>query len=94
MSKDQSRTAPFYRTCVNYPLYKEYFRQGWDDGPSGTFMPTYKQDSKTGVYIDKKDQCPSYTDRILFRNNSALKVIMNSEYRPLHHVKGSDHQPV
>ena len=34
------------------------------------FHPTYKLDSvSNGIYINKKDQCPSFTDRILFKSN-------------------------
>lgn len=57
-------------------------------------MPTYKQNSKNpGIYVDKNNQCPSFTDRILFRNNSA-HTVRNARYRPLKQVMGSDHQPV
>ena len=75
----------------NYPGYAEIWNSGPNTGPDEKFMPTYKQDSKNvGEYIDKKDQCPSYTDRILMKNNSTCKLV-NTSYMPLHHVKGSDH---
>ena len=34
-------------------------------------MPTYKRaDFDNSAFVNKKDQCPSYTDRVLFRNNT------------------------
>jgi hypothetical protein len=35
------------------------------------WMPTYKLSVTENTYVDKKDQAPSYTDRILFRNNTS-----------------------
>ena len=35
-----------------------------------SFMPTYKRDANSNyIYINKKNQCPSFTDRILFKSN-------------------------
>jgi len=55
-------------------------------------MPTYKRSFTDNSYVDKKDQAHSYTDRILFRNNTSQKVEM--EYTCLDNVLGSDHRPV
>ena len=44
-------------------------------------------------YKEKKNQAPSYTDRILFKNNSNLKFC-DDYYKCLHNVYGSDHRPV
>jgi len=49
----------------NYPDYVE---------PPITFLPSYKLSNTELVYIDKKDQAPSYCDRVLYKNNSSLKV--------------------
>lgn len=49
--------------------------------------------SETDAYIDKKDQAPSYTDRVLYKNNSSLTV-EETYYKCLHNVYGSDHRPV
>ena len=38
------------------------------------FKPTYKRDSKENKYINKKNQAPSYCDRILFKNNTTNDV--------------------
>ncbi len=56
------------------------------------WMPTYKLSVTENTYVDKKDQAPSYTDRILFRNNTSQQVDLN--YSCLSDVFGSDHRPV
>ena len=49
----------------NYPDYTE---------PKISFFPSYKMAFTEGLYIEKKNQSPSYTDRVLFKNNSNLEV--------------------
>ena len=44
-------------------------------------------------YIDKKDQAPSYCDRVLYKNNTSLEIKVD-KYECLHEVYGSDHRPV
>ena len=68
----------------NYPGYKE---------PAINFLPSYKMDKKKPIYVDKKDQAPSYCDRIIYKNNSELKI-EEEKYDCLHQVTGSDHRPV
>lgn len=67
-----------------YPEYHEF---------DINFPPTYKRNKFEPGYFNKKNQAPSYTDRVLFKNNSSTKVQLNS-YRSLDHVYGSDHRPV
>ena len=55
-------------------------------------MPTYKLSFTENVYVEKKDQSPSYTDRIMFRNNTNTKVVSN--YHCLSNILGSDHRTV
>lgn len=45
------------------------------------------------VYVNKKEQAPSYCDRILVKNNTndSIRFI---EYQAYHDVLGSDHRPV
>ena len=45
------------------------------------------------IYINKKNQAPSYCDRILFKNNSTFEVI-GEFYKGRHDIFGSDHRPV
>lgn len=80
----QSDQLTISRRQGNYPGYTE---------PEITFLPGYKLSFTKTEYLDKKNQAPSYCDRILFRNNSCLKAKVNS-YRCLHEVTGSDHRPV
>jgi hypothetical protein len=44
-----------------YPDYHEY---------DINFKPTYKRSKVDESYFNKKNQAPSYTDRVLFRNNT------------------------
>ena len=70
--------------CRNYPFYEE---------PVINFLPTYKRERTNNNYVNKKNQAPSYTDRILLRNNTCQKHSIN-KYITLDNVFGSDHRPV
>ena len=82
---DALAQAKFYPyTSANYPNYEE--------APIN-FLPSYKLSKTELVYVDKKDQAPSYCDRVLFKNNTTLELSVES-YDCLHDVYGSDHRPV
>ena len=67
---------------------------GEGDGPTGEFKPTYKMKAnKNGEYENVKDECPSYTDRILLKKN-ASDEITGGDYRSLTTIRGSNHVPV
>lgn len=68
----------------NYPQYIE---------PEIKFLPSYKMSKDSLVYINKKNQAPSYCDRVLYKNNSCLEVV-EDYYNCLNTVYGSDHRPV
>lgn len=68
----------------NYPGYEE---------AKISFLPTYKLSKTEDRYIDKKDQAPSYCDRVLYKNNMAIKAKPLS-YESLDECYGSDHRPV
>lgn len=57
------------------------------------FMPTYKRERHTNNYTNKKEQCPSYTDRILVKNNSSCPLTIR-QYGAREEYWGSDHRPV
>lgn len=49
-----------------YPNYKEM---------DINFLPSYKMSStKQGEYVNKRDQAPSYTDRVMYKNNTSLTI--------------------
>ena len=56
-------------------------------------MPTYKRNKHEDGYMNKKNQAPSYTDRIIFKNNTECEAEVNN-YNSLESVYGSDHRPV
>ena len=58
-----------------------------------TFWPTYKRTKESNVFINKNEQCPSYTDRILFKNNSNCEFTIYN-YNAHEEYFGSDHRPV
>lgn len=72
---------------MRYPGYQE---------KQINFMPTYKcvPDSLEYKYINKKDQCPSYTDRILLKRNDHSSNITFNKYDSNPEILGSDHRPV
>ena len=57
------------------------------------FMPTYKRQHKSNGYTNKKEQPPSWTDRVLIKNNCGRKVNIK-EYDCMDDFWGSDHRPV
>ena len=57
------------------------------------FMPTYKRMKTHNDYKNKNDQCPSYTDRIMFKNNTSCPSLI-TEYNCKDDYFGSDHRPV
>eukprot|EP00347_Sterkiella_histriomuscorum_P004413 403360556 len=67
-----------------YPLYKEF---------AINFMPSYKRNKTDNDYLNKKNQAPSYTDRILYRNNTEQQMLLR-DYNCLNNVFGSDHRPI
>lgn len=76
-----------YKTMTDLEKYPDYLEQ------EIKFKPTYKRNKYEPGYFNKKSQAPSYTDRILFKNNTSNTVLYNS-YTSLDHVHGSDHRPV
>ena len=58
------------------------------------WLPTYKLSSnEPNKFVNKNEQSQSYTDRVLYKNNSCCKVEKVS-YDSYHDVLGSDHRPV
>ena len=59
------------------------------------FAPTYKLNPfSNSAYVNKNDQCPSYTDRILFKSNDLNSTFTANEYSCIKDLFGSDHRPV
>ena len=58
-----------------------------------TFIPSYKMSTSEESYVNKKDQAPSYCDRVLFKKNSTHKHTSDF-YICNHNAYGSDHRPV
>ena len=58
-----------------------------------SFDPSYKMSTKKHEYVNKRDQAPSYCDRVLYKNNTSLTVSEES-YQCHHDVYGSDHRPI
>lgn len=56
-------------------------------------MPSYKRNFDNNNYKNKKDQAPSYTDRILIKNNTC-NTYETKYYKCLENVFGSDHRPI
>ena len=69
------------------------YYHGYTEQPKN-WLPTYKLSrTEPHVYVNKKEQAPSYCDRILMKNNTKDSVKC-TEYQAYHDVFGSDHRPV
>mmetsp|Transcript_7721 Transcript_7721/g.14603 ORF Transcript_7721/g.14603 Transcript_7721/m.14603 type:complete len:949 (+) Transcript_7721:1533-4379(+) len=55
------------------------------------FLPTYRISRETSEWSNKKNQTPSWTDRILYRAHRPIDVIT---YNSVVDALGSDHRPV
>ena len=72
---------------------RDGYYPGYQEGEI-KFMPTYKLDTEIwDEYIGEEEQCPSYTDRILFKNNTNCTMQI-TEYGNYPKFTGSDHRPV
>ena len=58
-----------------------------------TFLPSYKMSTSEMKYVNKKEQAPSYCDRVLFKPNMPAPWSTDF-YKCLHEMHGSDHRPV
>jgi hypothetical protein len=81
---------PSYKKCSSQALHDESFNQPKQGGKKAKKGegPQYVNGFK-----NKKNQAPSYTDRVLFKNNTCQphKFI---KYGMVDNVWGSDHRPV
>merc|ERR1719321_1468755 len=80
-------------------------KKGGDDGEGNTdnlwsifsemkieFPPTYKFDSHSELYdTSKKQRVPSWTDRILWKDDKNIKALT---YDSIRNMQSSDHRPV
>ena len=82
ISRIGSNIEPIY--SKKYPGYIEHKIE---------FKPTYKRESNENKYKNKKNQAPSYCDRILFKNNTC-NGIQVFKYNSIEDIFGSDHRPV
>ena len=66
--EERKNLDQLYKSMTQFGRYPDYIEQ------EITFKPTYKRNKHEPGYFNKKNQAPSYTDRILFRNNSTLDI--------------------
>lgn len=75
-------------------MHAKQYCHGYHEEPIH-FDPTYKRStSDNSTYINKKDQCPSYTDRILVKLNEESIQAQYNAYGSAEEILGSDHRPV
>ena len=55
------------------------------------FKPTYRLSKTSSEWSNKRNQTPSWTDRILFKSHKEVQV---KQYTALENCLGSDHRPV
>ena len=71
----------------SYGYFPGYVEQPID------FLPTYKMSTDKTHYVNKKDQAPSYCDRVMFKSNMPSDWSADF-YKCAHDMHGSDHRPV
>ena len=76
-----------HRAMIEYGKFPGYIE------PPIHFKPTYKRSKVDEAFFNKKNQAPSYTDRIIYKNNTTQRIKVN-KYTSLEGVLGSDHRPV
>jgi len=65
---------------------------GFEEGPI-KFAPTYRWEKTQNVFSNKREQPPSYTDRVLFHTAQSSCLMLDS-YASSPDVLGSDHRPI
>ena len=68
---------------------------GFEEAPI-THKPTYKchkTNNDDDSFVNKKNQCASFTDRIMFKNNTPASWRFH-KYDSIPHVHNSDHRPI
>jgi hypothetical protein len=82
-----SKRGGYHDNIYSLPKYPGYIE------PKIEFQPTYKRNCDDNQYKNKKNQAPSYCDRILFRNNTSYNYNIK-KYECGDNVFGSDHRPI
>lgn len=57
------------------------------------FCPTYRWERDENTISNKKEQSPSFTDRVLWHSNPGTGLLLDW-YQSAQHITGSDHRPV
>lgn len=65
---------------------------GFKEGPL-EFAPTYRWDRNTNEISNKREQTPSWTDRVLWKSLNKSELVFKS-YSSVPDAVGSDHRPV
>lgn len=79
---------------LNREMNSSHVFVGFNEG-SIAFPPTYRMNKDAGGYSNKRNQNPSYTDRILYRSRPGYRSdVVLKFYNSVMALKQSDHRPV
>lgn len=89
----QKRWAKIFQNDqLNAEMQKMNVFVGFKEGPL-EFAPTYRWDRATNEISNKREQTPSWTDRILWKSLAASELVFKN-YKSAPDAVGSDHRPV
>jgi len=91
LAKEGKFTEIFTHDQLKKEMEKKAVYNGFREGPI-TFCPTYRWERKEQVFSNKKEQSPSFTDRVL--THSLASGLHQMEYNSAPSCLGSDHRPV
>jgi len=74
--------------CTYEILYK------FKEGDISMFAPTYRWERHKNVISNKREQAPSYTDRVLFKSLPNCHSLWLTKYKSCMKCYGSDHRPI
>merc|ERR1719203_770295 len=79
---------------LNHQMETNEILYGFREGNISLFAPTYRWQRDCNKISNKREQSPSYTDRILYKSLPHCYSFWQTKYKPKMTCFGSDHRPI
>ncbi len=66
----------------------------FNEGNLNKICPTYRWDRQKNIISNKREQTPSYTDRILYKSLNNCYSLWQTKYKSCMKCFGNDHRPI
>eukprot|EP01083_Nonionella_stella_P097613 274365_1 len=79
---------------LNHQMETSEILYGFREGDIRLLPPTYRWERNANVVSNKREQAPSYTDRILYKSLPECYSFWQTKYKSCMRCYGSDHRPM